>query len=107
MYAFLHGGCEEKTLIPIGSTLVYNQNFATYEVSGGVKTCLFVTMTNEIKPLSRIEKLQLIEEISKMLREEESSAKYFISDAKYPVFTPFNQVKAAGQLQQFLENQKQ
>lgn len=65
------------------------------------------TMTNEIKPLSRIEKLQLIEEISKMLREEESSVKYFISDAEYPVFTPFNQAEAAEQLQQFLENQKQ
>ncbi len=64
-------------------------------------------LTKEIQPLSRIEKLQLIEDISKMLREEENPAKYLTLDAKYPVFTPFNEGKAANQLQQFLENQKQ
>ena len=63
-------------------------------------------ITKEIKPLSRIEKLHLIEEISKMLREEESPAKYFTKGAKYPVFTPYNEEKAADQLQQFLEHQK-
>ena len=63
-------------------------------------------ITKEIKPLSRIEKLQLIEEISKMLREEESPAKYFTAGAKYPVFTPHNEEKAAAQLQQFLDHQK-
>ena len=64
-------------------------------------------LTKEIKPLSRLEKLHLIEEISKMLREEESPGKYLTLDAKYPVFTPLNEEKAAGQLQQFLDNQKQ
>ncbi len=64
-------------------------------------------LAKEIKPLSRLEKLQLIEEISKMLREEESPGKYLTLDAKYPVFTPLNEEKAAGQLQQFLDNQKQ
>ncbi len=32
-------------------------------------------LAKEIKPLSRLEKLQLIEDISKMLREEESPGK--------------------------------
>ena len=64
-----------------------------------------IELTKEIKPLSRIEKLRLIEEISKMLREEESPGKYFTLDAKYPVFTPLNEEKAAGQLQKFLEDQ--
>ncbi len=38
-----------------------------------------------------------------MLREEESPAKYFTPGAVYPVFTPYNQEKAAAQLQHFLE----
>ncbi len=38
-----------------------------------------------------------------MLREEESPAKYFTAGAVYPVFTPYNQEKAAAQLQHFLE----
>ena len=63
-------------------------------------------IAKEIKPLSRIEKLQLIEEISKMLREEESPAKYFTKGAIYPVFTPYKEEKAAAQLQQFLEHKK-
>ena len=63
-------------------------------------------ITKEIKPLSRIEKLQLIEEISKMLRGEESPAKYLTIGAEYPVFTPYNEEKAASQRQQFLEHQK-
>lgn len=62
-------------------------------------------ITQEIKPLSRLEKLQIIEEISKMLREEESPAKYSTPGAVYPVFTPYNQEKAAAQLQHFLEQQ--
>ncbi len=63
-------------------------------------------ITQEIKPLSRLEKLQLIEDISKMLREEESPAKYFTPGAVYPVFTPYNQEKAAAQLQRFLEQHR-
>ena len=63
-------------------------------------------ITKDIKPLSRIEKLQLIEEISKMLREEESPTKYLTKGAKYPVFTPYNEEKAADRLQQFLDRQK-
>jgi len=67
----------------------------------------FQSLAKEIRPLSRIEKLHLIEEISKMLREEEVPKTYFISEAEYPVFTPVNQEKAAGQLQEFIESQKQ
>ncbi|MDM8525569.1 hypothetical protein QUF80_19540 [Desulfococcaceae bacterium HSG8] len=63
-------------------------------------------ITREIKPLSRLEKLQLIEKISKMLQEEDDPGKYFTPGAEYPVFTPFNEEKAAAQLQQFLEEQQ-
>jgi len=59
----------------------------------------------EIKTLSRLDKLHLIEEISKMLRQEEGQAKYFMPDAKSPVFTPHNEEKASAQLQKFLEQQ--
>lgn len=64
-------------------------------------------LTNEIRPLTRIEKLQLIEEISRMLMADEDPAKYFASDVQYPVFTPFGQEKAAVQLQDFLKEQNQ
>ena len=60
-------------------------------------------ITQRVKSLSRNEKLKLIEEISKMLQEEESPANYFEQEAEYPVFTPFGQEKAAVQLQEFLD----
>jgi len=63
---------------------------------------LLTAITEEIKPLSRFEKLQLIEAISKMLLDEENPARYFVTEAIYPIFTPSNQEKAAAQLQQFL-----
>ena len=59
-------------------------------------------ITEEIKPLSRQEKLSLLEEISKMLQEEEM-LEYFTPGAIYPVETPMNAEKAAAQLQHFLE----
>lgn len=59
-------------------------------------------LTKEIKPLSRVEKLQLIEAISKMLLEEESPEKYLDPAVTYGLFTPLDQEKAALQLQQFL-----
>lgn len=62
-------------------------------------------ITKEVKSLQRFEKLQLIEAISKMLLEEENPARYFASEAIYPVFTPHNQEKAAAQLQQFLSQE--
>lgn len=62
-------------------------------------------ITEEIKPLPRFEKLQLIEAISKMLLEEEDPTRYFATEAIYPVFTPNNQEKAAAQLQQFLNQE--
>lgn len=63
-------------------------------------------LTKEIKPLTRVEKLQLIEAISKMLLEEESPEKYLDPAVTYPLFTPLNQEKAALQLQQFLDQQQ-
>ena len=66
---------------------------------------LMTEITEEIKLLSRLEKLQLIGEISKMLQEEDDPGKYFTQGVEYPVFTPYNEEKAAAQLQQFLERQ--
>ena len=66
---------------------------------------ILTEITQEIKPLSRLDKLQLIEVISKMLRDEESPAKYFKPGANYPIFTQYSEEKAATQLQKFLEQQ--
>ncbi len=55
---------------------------------------LLTDITEEIKPLPKYEKLQLIEAISKMLLEEENPTRYFASEAVYPVFTPHNQEKS-------------
>jgi hypothetical protein len=62
-------------------------------------------LTEQIKPLTKFEKLQLIEAISKMLMEEESPQKYLDPNLIYPLFTPLHQEKAASQLQQFLDQQ--
>jgi len=62
-----------------------------------------------IKPLPRLDKLQLIADITKMLQqEEECPEKYFKRGVKYPVVTPTitpddSSYKAAYQLQQFWE----
>lgn len=63
-------------------------------------------LTKEIKPLTRLEKLQLMQAISKMLIEEESPANYLDPTVTYPLFTPLEQEKAAAQLQQFLDQQR-
>ncbi len=62
-------------------------------------------LTKEIKPLTRAEKLQLIEAISKMLLEEENPQNNVAPAIIYPLFTPLDQEKAAAQLQQFLNQQ--
>lgn len=62
-------------------------------------------LTEEIKPLTKVEKLQLIEAISKMLLEEESPQTDLDPAFIYPLFTPLHQEKAAAQLQQFLDQQ--
>ncbi|MCA9918528.1 MAG: hypothetical protein KC445_11300 [Anaerolineales bacterium] len=67
---------------------------------------LLTDITQEISALSRIEKILLIERISKMLLEEENPSRYFDSQKTYPVFTPMNQEKAANQLQELLDQQK-
>ncbi|MEM7111515.1 MAG: hypothetical protein AAF614_03730 [Chloroflexota bacterium] len=66
---------------------------------------LLAELTKEIKPLSRFEKLRLIETISRMLLEEEDPATYFSEGATYPIFTPLGQEEAAGQLLKFLEQE--
>ena len=62
-------------------------------------------LTQKIQSLSRLEKLQLIEETSKMLRTEEDLSLHFTQKTQYPVFTPYGEEKAAMQLQQFLKQQ--
>ena len=64
-----------------------------------------IEITEEIRPLTRFEKIQLIEAISKMLLEEENPTKYLDSEITYPIFTPLHQEKAAAQLQQFIDQQ--
>ncbi|MCP4702654.1 MAG: hypothetical protein GY862_38205 [Gammaproteobacteria bacterium] len=62
-----------------------------------------------IRPLPRVDKLQLIADITKMLQqEEESPEKYFERGCEYPVMTPTitpddSSYKAAYELQQFWE----
>jgi len=63
-----------------------------------------------IKPLPRLDKLQLIADITKMLQQKEEcpAEKYFEKGVKYPVVTPTitpddSSYKAAYQLQQFWE----
>ena len=67
---------------------------------------LLSELTEEIKPLSRIEKLLLIEKISKMLLEEEDASKFMEPDKSYPVYTPLNQEKGAAQLQKLIDQSK-
>jgi hypothetical protein len=55
-------------------------------------------LKQDIQRPSRPEK----SELSKMLREEERIGEHLDRGTAYPVFTPYNQEKAAGQLQQFL-----
>lgn len=62
-------------------------------------------LTKEIKPLTRAEKLQLIEAISKMLLDEENAQGHIDTTFTYPLYTPLFQEEAAAQLQQFIEQQ--
>ena len=71
---------------------------------------LSVLEEKSIKPLPRLQKLQLIADITKMLQEEEELEKYMQRGGSYPLFTPTiapddSGYKAAYQLQQFLEEQ--
>lgn len=64
----------------------------------------FRTLEQTIRPLSRAEKWQLIEEIQQMLREEETNpAAYFEQGGVYPILTPLDMETGAAQLQAYLE----
>jgi len=63
---------------------------------------ILAELTEEIRPLTRAEKLHLIEAISKMLLDEENSQGYINNRFTYPLFTPLFQEEAASQLQQFI-----
>jgi hypothetical protein len=58
------------------------------------------------KPLCRFEKLQWIEATAKMLLEDESPENCVDQAVTYPLFTLLDQEKAAVQLQQFLDQQR-
>jgi len=65
---------------------------------------IFRTLEQTIRPLSRAEKWQLIEDIQRMLKEEETNpATCFEQDGVYPVFTPFGMETGAAQLQAYLD----
>lgn len=63
-----------------------------------------------IKPLPRTEKLQLIADISMMLKEEENLenalAQKVNPKAIYPLFTPLGMEEAAVKLQEFIDNEE-
>ena len=60
------------------------------------------TLATEIKPLSRFDKLRLIQIISNMLMEETSEHEPPVP--VYPMDTPYRQLEAAVQLQTFLNS---
>lgn len=65
---------------------------------------MFRTLEQTIRPLSRAEKWQLIEDIQRMLKEEETNpATCFEQNGEYPVFTPFGMETGAAQLQAYLD----
>ena len=66
-----------------------------------------IELEQEIKPLTRLEKLQLIADITKMLQEEEESelAQYFPPGTIAAVWSPFDEYAAAAKLQELLEKE--
>lgn len=67
-----------------------------------------IEIEQQIKPLSREEKWQLIEDITRMLREEEKLdiAQYFPPGTVAAVWSPFDEHAAAAKLQELLEKEK-
>lgn len=60
-----------------------------------------------IRPLTREEKWQLIEDVQKMLREEENDPlKKLIPGDTYPLYTPVGLEAAADQLQRYIDEGK-
>ena len=69
-----------------------------------VKGALCRSLEQTIRPLSRAEKWQLIEDIQRMLKEEETtSAAYFEQGGVYPIFTPLGMEAGAAQMQAYLD----
>ena len=65
-----------------------------------------IELEQEIKPLTKLEKLQLIADITRMLQEEESElARYFPPGTVAAVWSPFNE-HAAAKLQELLEKER-
>jgi hypothetical protein len=66
-----------------------------------------VELKQEIKSLTRLEKLQLIANITRMLQEEESEfVQYFPPGTIAAVWSPFDEYAAAAKLQELLEYEK-
>ena len=65
-----------------------------------------IELEQEIKPLTKLEKLQLIADITRMLQEEESElAQYFPPGTVAAVWSPFDEYAAATKLQELLEKE--
>ena len=68
---------------------------------------LIMDIEREIKPLSKTEKLQLIQDVVEMLKDDEQDDRdrYFIKSGTYELSTPPGTGNAAQQLDTFLKRQ--
>ena len=69
---------------------------------------LLLDIEEQIKPLSRADKWQLIEDVQEMLRQEELSELQQLAQSKhpYPLLTPVGLEEGAATLQQYLHEGK-
>ncbi len=69
---------------------------------------LLIDIEKHVKPLSREEKWQLINDVQDMLRQEEISELQHLSQSggAYPLFTPLGLEEGAATLQQYLHKGK-
>ncbi len=69
---------------------------------------LLIDIEQQVKPLSRAEKWQLIKDVQEMLRQEEVSESQQLSATghTYPLFTPIGLEQGAATLQHYLHEGK-
>lgn len=68
---------------------------------------MLASIERKIRPLSRAEKWQLIENIQHMLKEEETNpVQCFEQGTVYPLFTPLGMETGAAKLQEYLDQRE-
>jgi hypothetical protein len=69
---------------------------------------VLMDIEQQVKPLSRAEKWQLINDVQAMLQQEERSELHHLSQSQhpYPVFTPVGLEEGAAKLQHYLAEGK-